>query len=346
MRLDGKLQITETKFFRKIKGDRRVSSSVTFDIKASIGTYRFRISGGGYAVKKLNRHKEKRTPTLVYHLLSVPAVALSGMIVLIPAVRTIYSAFTDWNGVSSHMNWIGLRNFQELMKDWIFWKAVANNFKWTLIFLTIPMVISMFAAVLMARYHVGHKTFQAIYLIPYLLAPSTNAVIWQNIIFSPNAGLVGFLQGLGWNITSPLGNIDTALLGAAGVDIWHYWGYLAVVFLAALRQTPTDQLEAAKLEGANGVQTFIYIYMPSILPTVLMMTVFITIYSFMTYDYIFLLTSGGPAHATEVLSTYARTMAFSAFKFGKAAAISLVMGVFGSIAGFAYVWLSRKETLQ
>jgi len=289
--------------------------------------------------------KSKRERTFVYHLLSLPAICLSAVVVLIPAIQTVYSAFTKWNGISSKKTWIGLQNFIELSQDWVFWRAVRNNFIWTLIFLSIPVLIAMVAAVLMARYRVGFKTYQTIYLVPYLLAPTTNAVIWLNIIFSPNAGVVGYLQSLGMDITSPLGNMGTALYGVAAVDIWHYWGYLTVVFLAALRQTPQDQLESARLDGANGWQTFRYIYFPSILPTVLMMMVFIVIYSFMTYDYIYLLTSGGPAHATEVLSTYARSLAFSAFKFGKAAAVSLVMGLFGSVAAFFYTWLSRKETL-
>lgn len=294
----------------------------------------------------MRKGKEKREHTLMYHILSLPAILLSGIVVLVPAVQTIYSAFTEWNGISPDKTWVGLQNFIELADDWVFWQAVKNNFLWTLMFLTIPVVIAMLAAVLMARYRVGFKTYQTMYLIPYLLAPTTNAVIWLNIIFSPNAGLVGFMQSLGYDITSPLGNMGTALAGVAAVDIWHYWGFLTVIFLAAMRQTPQDQLESSKLDGANGWQTFRYIYLPSIMPTVLMMMVFIVIYSFMTYDYIYLLTSGGPAHSTEVLSTYARSLAFSAFKFGKAAAVSLVMGVFGSIAAFFYTWFSRKETLS
>lgn len=287
-----------------------------------------------------------RTSTLAYHLLSLPAVLMSGAIILIPAIQTIYSAFTEWNGISSHKEWIGLTNFQELAEDWVFKQAIVNNFKWTLLFVTIPVVVAMLAAVLMARFRIGSKSFQVIYLVPYLLAPTTNAIIWLNMIFSPNAGLIGFLQKLGWDITSPLGNMDTALLGVAAVDIWHYWGFLTVIFLAALRQTPQDQLEAAELDGANGFQTFFSIYLPNIAPTVRLMFVLIVIYSFMTYDYIYLMTSGGPAHATEVLSTYAYTLAFSAFKFGKAAAVSLVMGVFGCFAAFFYTWFSRKEALE
>ena len=287
-----------------------------------------------------------RTSTLAYHLLSLPAVLLSGAIILVPAIQTIYSAFTKWNGISSTKEWVGTRNFQELAGDWVFKQAIVNNFKWTLLFVTIPVLVAMVAAVLMARFHIGSKSFQVIYLVPYLLAPTTNAIIWLNMIFSPNAGLVGFLQRLGWNITSPLGSMDTALVGVAAVDIWHYWGFLTVIFLAALRQTPQDQLEAAELDGANGFQTFFSIYLPNIAPTVRLMLIMIVIYSFMTYDYIYLMTSGGPAHATEVLSTYAYTLAFSAFKFGKAAAVSLVMGLFGSFAAFFYTWFSRKAARE
>lgn len=287
-----------------------------------------------------------RTSTLAYHLLSLPAVLLSGAIILVPAIQTIYSAFTKWNGISSTKEWVGLRNFEELAGDWVFKQAIVNNFKWTLLFVTIPVLVAMVASVLMARFHIGSKSFQVIYLVPYLLAPTTNAIIWLNMIFSPNAGLVGFLQKLGWSITSPLGSMDTALVGVAAVDIWHYWGFLTVIFLAALRQTPQDQLEAAELDGANGFQTFFSIYLPNIAPTVRLMLILIVIYSFMTYDYIYLMTSGGPAHATEVLSTYAYTLAFSAFKFGKAAAVSLVMGMFGCFAAFFYTWFSRKEALE
>ncbi|EOS36108.1 hypothetical protein C808_04324 [Lachnospiraceae bacterium M18-1] len=294
--------------------------------------------------KGVNRHK--RAGTLTYHLLSLPAVLLSGLIILIPAVQTIYSAFTTWNGISDVKVWVGLQNFRELFQDWVFWRAVLNNLKWTMLFVTVPVMIAMTAAVIMARFHIGSKSFQAVYLIPYLLAPTTNAIIWLNMIFSPNGGLIGFMQKLGWQLTSPLGKMDTALIGVAMVDIWHYWGFLTVIYLAALRQTPGDQIEAAAIEGAGGWQTFYYVYLPNIMPTVRLMFILITIYSFCTYDYIYLMTSGGPAHATEVLSTYAYSMAFSAFKFGKAAAVSLVIGVFGCIAAFFYTWFSRKEALE
>ena len=104
---------------------------------------------------------------------------------------------------------------------------------------------------------------------------------------------------------------------------------MTIVYLAALRQTPPEQVEAAQVEGANGWQVFRYVYMPSILPTILLMYVMIIIFSFLTFDYIYLLTGGGPAHATEMLSTYAYTLGFSSFLVGRASAVGIVMSAFG-----------------
>ena len=290
--------------------------------------------------------KNKRVRTLGYHLLCIPAILLSAVVVVIPAINTLYSAFTDWNGVGSTKNWVGLDNFRALFADRYFWTALSNNFKWTLIFLTVPVIIGMLAALLLLWIKRGRQFFQTAYLIPYVLAPVTNAIIWMNIIFSPNGGVLGYLRTLGFTISSPLGNMKTALFAVAAVDIWHYWGFLTIIYLAALRQTPSDQIEAAHIEGVNPWQMFWRIYLPNIAPTVKMMFVFIIIYSFLTFDYVFLLTEGGPAHSTEMLSTYAYTLAFKTFRFGRAAAVSLIMGFFGAVAAFFYVLLSRKEVSE
>lgn len=180
-------------------------------------------------------------------------------------------------------------------------------------------------------------------MIPYVLAPSVNAMLWLNVIFSPVSGVISVLRNLGIDIGSPLANVKTAIYGCAAVDIWHYWSYLTVIYLAALRQTPTDQVEAARVEGCNGWQLFRYIYLPNIMSTVSLMFVMITIGSFLAFDYIKLMTGGGPAHATEVLGTYAYTFAFSSMKVGKAAACGLFISFFGLIASFIYARISRRE---
>lgn len=288
---------------------------------------------------------EKIKQKIPYYLLMAPAVILSTCVILIPSITTIISSFTDWNGVSKDMNYVGLQNYMELITNEVFAKAFSNNCKWMLIYLIVPVAIAMIAALCLLKQKKRNGLFQVMFLFPYVVAPIANALIWQNMIYSPLTGLVGFLKntlGLSW-VSSPLTSPNTALMGVATADIWHYWGYLAVVFFSALRQTPSDYLEAATIDGCNGVQLFRYVYFPSMLPTFKMMLVLIIIQSFLQFDYVYLLTSGGPAHATEMLGTLTYNYAFSLFQFGKSAAIAVMMSLLGLVASVVYARMSRDE---
>jgi len=280
------------------------------------------------------------SPRAYHYAFVAPALVLSIAIVLLPALLTLIVAFTDWDGASLP-SFVGVANFQAVFGDSVFWGALFDNVQWTVIFLTIPMAIALVtASILMARKKSG-AVYQIIFLLPYVLSPVANAVIWQNIVFDPVSGLLGFVSKNFFPLQNPLTDTHTALYAVAGVDIWHFWGYLTVVFFAAMRQTPEDQLEAAFLEGANGWQVFWNITLPNILPTVALMFVLVTIFSFLTFDYIYLITQGGLARATEMLSTFAYSFAFTSFQVGKAATVALVMSFFGLMASIVYVWLSR-----
>lgn len=280
------------------------------------------------------------------YLLIAPALLLSVSIILIPGIMTVFYSFTDWNGLSPNVKFIGLKNFIELFNDKIFFRAITNNVIWVLMFLTIPVCIGMLAAMLLLGRKKTRSIYQVGFLIPYILAPSVNAMLWLNIMFSPISGVVAALRNLGLDLSSPLANMKTAIYACAGVDIWHYWPYLTVIYLAALRQTPMDQVESGRVEGCNAWQLFRYVYLPNIMSTVSLMFIMITIGSFLAFDYIKLLTGGGPAHATEVLGTYAYSFAFSSMKVGKAAAVGLFISFFGLIASGIYTRISRKESIE
>ena len=279
------------------------------------------------------------------YLFILPGLLLSVFIILVPGVMTIFYGFTDWNGVSANYNWIGLQNFKEMVNDEIFWRALRNNIIWTVLFLTIPVGIGLLTSFFLLYARRTYKAYQAVFIMPYILAPVTNAMLWLNIIFNPVSGLIGYLNSHGFNFGAPLGNTKTALYAVAGVDIWHYWGFLMVVYFAALRQTPEDQIEASVLEGCSFWQQFKYIYYPNIKTTMKLMFIMIIIFSFMTFDYVYLLTGGGPARATEMLSTYANSY-FTTFQTGKAAAVAFIMSMFGLLAASIYVRLSRGEELE
>lgn len=290
----------------------------------------------------VRRRRPRGGKHAAHYLLLAPALLLSMTIVLIPGIFTAITSLTDWDGVSLNPSFIGLDNFRDIIADPLFRTAVGNNIIWTLLFVSVPVVLGLGVAMLLLKRPRTRSLYQVIFLLPYVMAAITNAMVWLNMIYSPVSGVVGFLNDRGIELSSPLASTTWAIYAVAAVDLWHYWGFLLVVYLAALRQTPIDQVEAAQLEGANSWQVFWHVYLPNIRPTLQLMFVMITIFSFLTFDYIFLMTQGGPANSTEMLSTYAYSFAFATFQFGKAAAVGLVMGLFGLVAAVLYTRLSRK----
>lgn len=290
----------------------------------------------------------KKLAKFQYVLLLMPSLLLSFCVILVPAFQTVVTSFTEWNGMSNVKTFVGLQNYIELFNNEIFRMAVVNNIKWMIIYLIVPVAISMMAAYLLYTRRTGAKTaFQTVYLLPYIIAPIANSIIWLNMIYSPVSGIIGFLNStFGWELHSPLTNVDTAIFGVAAVDIWRYWGFLTVVFLASLRQIPEEQIEAAEVEGANFWQIFKSVCFPNILPTFRLMLIMIVIQSFTVFDYVYLLTRGGPANSTEMLGTVAYSYAFTRFRYGMASATSLIMSLLGLIASIFYVRFNRKEEMQ
>lgn len=281
--------------------------------------------------------------TWQYYILLLPALLLSFSVILVPAVRTVITSFTDWNGLAEDMNFIGFANYKALFTDSGFWKVIFNNVKWMCMYLVVPVAMGMAAAFFLVGRSRSRNAYQIIYLLPYVIAPIANALIWQSMIYSPLTGIVSVLKKLGLAVSSPLSSTRTALAGVAAVDIWHYWGFLAVIYFSALRQTPGDQIEAAKVEGCSGWQLFKFVYFPCIKPTFVLMAILIVIQSFMNFDYVYLLTNGGPAKATEMLGVVSYKYAFNMMELGKASTVALIMSLFGMIASIFYVRLNKNE---
>ena len=166
------------------------------------------------------------------------------------------------------------------------------------------------------------------------------------MIYNPNTGVFGLLARFGIELSDPLAATHSALYGIAVVDLWHWWGFLAVIFLAALRQVPQEMVEAARLDGAGFFGLMRHILIPAIAPTIKLMMVMTVIWSFLVFDFVYILTQGGPAYSSEVLSTLAYRNAFFEFDLGRAAAVALVIALFGLTATLAYVRLQTRERVN
>ncbi|WP_428669283.1 carbohydrate ABC transporter permease [Reyranella sp.] len=275
-------------------------------------------------------------------LFLLPALIVSLGVVLVPVIVTTLLAFSDWNGFSIP-KWVGLSNFTTVMQEAKFWAAFRNNCIYTLLFATLPMICSLFAAMMLMMIRRGRTFFQVVYFLPVTIATVILALIWRSMIYSPTTGVIGWLQQLGIPIDNPLVNVDTSLLGVLFVDMWSWWGYLTVIYFAALRQVDRSLIEAALVDGASRWQTFWHVLRPTILPTVLFMLLMSVIWSFRVFDWIFVLTEGGPGFSSEVLATLAYKTAFQSFEVGRASAYSLSMSLLGLAAIVIYLRIQARR---
>jgi raffinose/stachyose/melibiose transport system permease protein len=161
-----------------------------------------------------------------------------------------------------------------------------------------------------------------------------NASIWRSIL-DPDTGIGNLLD------INPLGNPDLALWSVAFVNNWAWWGFLLVVFLAAMQGVNPSLYEAAALDGAGPARQFWAVTLPGIRPTFAFLGLMTIIWSFLAFDYVYILTQGGPAGATDLLSTVLYRDAFSNLQGGYASAIGVVMALISAVVVTTYLVIRR-----
>ena len=262
-------------------------------------------------------------------LLILPILLLHLIVVIGPSLGAFYYSLTDWSGIGA-ADFVGLDNFRALFfEDMAFRQAFGNNLVWSAFFLTVPLVLALGVASMLAGVRRGAMFYRTTIFLPYVLPSVITASIWSNLL-NPRRGIGAQLAKLGMPSLNRafLGNPGTVLLSVAFIDNWHFWGFLMVLFLAAMQNISPDLYDAAKIDGANRWQEFWNVTIPGIRPTLLFMFMMIAIWSFLVFDYVWLLTQGGPAGASEVLGTFLFKEAFNRFEAGYASAIGLTMSFF------------------
>ncbi|WP_433380984.1 carbohydrate ABC transporter permease [Actinoplanes sp. CA-142083] len=256
-------------------------------------------------------------------------MAVNLAVILVPAAEAVWYSFTDWAGVGG-ANWIGLGNYTRMFGDPEFRSALGHTIVWTVISLVMPMVLGLLGAYLLSRVRRFQVLFRLAYFIPYTVASVVSAAVWKNLL-SPDSGI-------GPNF---LGDKDLALGSVAVVNTWAFWGFLVVVFLASMQSVDPALYEASALDGASPWRQFRSITLPGIRPTLVFLVVQTIIWSFLAFDFVYILTQGGPAGATDVLSTLLYRNAFSNLEAGYASAIGVVMALFSAVVVLVYQFLRR-----
>lgn len=284
---------------------------------------------------------------IVPYLFILPAFIIHACIVTVPSLSTLVMSLYDWNGMGN-AKFIGLDNFREILHDPIIKLALMHNIEWLLIFITIPLILGFVVAILVSQLKRFQMFFRTAYFIPYVISAAVAGKIWTALM-NPYYGVNQVFANLGWEKLSKvlwLGNPKIALHAVAFVDNWHWWGFIMVLFLGALQQVDPTLYEAARVDGANRFQELIHVSIPGIRPTIAFVLIMTVMWSFLTFDYVFVMTNGGPANSTEIMSTYIYKNAFVKYRAGYSNAICVIQSGICIFLYFFQKYVSKKGGME
>jgi raffinose/stachyose/melibiose transport system permease protein len=277
------------------------------------------------------------------YLYIAPLFLVEGAIVILPTLLNVGYSFTEWDGLSRPV-FVGIANYVHLVADPVFRLSLLHNVEWTVVFLTVPIAMALLAAFSASRIRRGQMLFRTLFALPYVVAPAVTCQIWKYII-NPNHGIGAQLShafGWSWAEVSLLGARETVLWTVAGINNWHWWGFIMILLLSAMQSIPPDLYDAAKVDGASTWQEFINVVLPGIRPTLVYVLIMTASASFLTFNYVWILTQGGPGHGSELLSTFMFKTGFMRYDVGYSSAIAVGMALLAASFAVVFAVLRRR----
>ncbi len=263
---------------------------------------------------------------------------------LLEAVLSLVSA----NGIDQP-SFIGLANYREIFGDADFWSALTNNLIYAVTTVAGKIALALLLAIALNRAIPGRGYFRTVLFLPVVLSFVAIGVIWS-FMLSFNYGILNLtlsMLGLDWLKHDWLGSADTALGSVIFVDIWKWFGFHMVIYLAGLQSIPKDLYEAAALDGAGAFSRFWRLTLPLLRPFTGINIMLATLGAFNVFDLIYVMTQGGPFKATNVAMVEIYLQAFQFNRFGYSAAMSVVLLLLvGILSASLLSILNRGRTPQ
>lgn len=284
---------------------------------------------------------------LAIALFLLPGGLVYVLLVVNPLVQAFVLATYRWRTLSSRV-YVGLENFVTVFNDNLFWMSMKNSLIFmvgtTLLQVTLGFVLGYFLYLQLK----GYRFFKTVYFIPVVLATVAVGFVWS-YIYSPGFGLLKpameFL-GMGDRYKSPLAEPGMALVSLIIAQVWHFFGIQVMMFNAGFMNMPQDVIEMASIDGASGFRMIWHMVLPlawEITKTVIILQMIGALRSF---DLIFIMTQGGPNHATEVLPMHMFVHAFQNFNIGLGAVVAVVIFIVAMSLTMIMRAVMHREALQ
>jgi len=297
--------------------------------------------------------KEKRVSTtkgnenLVGYTFLAPILIVFTVFTAFPVVFSFILSFTKWDfmqGITlNSMEFAGMKNFTEIMKDPWFIESMKHTFVYTIITVPVGIALGLLLAVLINKYVFFPGLFKVTIFLPYISSAVASAVVWS-VILHPSYGPVNmFLQSIG--VANPpkwFADVNYAFPAVIAFSIWQQIGYIVLVYMSGLKGIAQELYEAAEIDGCGEIKKFFVITIPMVSPTTFFLLIMQMINSFKVFDVVSALTDGGPGTSTTVIAYYIYRAAFKYYEMGKASAAAWVMFIF-IFAITIYQWNQQKK---
>jgi raffinose/stachyose/melibiose transport system permease protein len=259
-------------------------------------------------------------------LLAGPALLVFALFIPVPAVVSVLLSLTKWDLIGT-IQFIGLENFRFLfVDDHVFLTALRNTLFFVVLSMALQLPLAFVLANILARLGRGRNLLRAVIFLPVTFSGVAVSLMFY-FIFHPSAGplngmlkLIGFGKQIAW-----LADPRFALTAVIATLAWQWTGYHMVIYMAGIATIPEELWEAARIDGASEGQITRRIVFPLLLPVIQVSTILITTSSLKSFDYIFIMTFGGPNHASEVIASHMYTKTFAQLKYGYGSALSVLL---------------------
>jgi len=283
---------------------------------------------------------------LITSLFLLLSLVLVGHFVYFCIGWNVFVSLSDWKGLAPSYNIVGFDQYLRLFHDPVFLTSLKNNLILILLFVPGTLFLGLFLAILLDLKVRGEGVFRGIYLLPFALSFVVTATLWA-WMYNLKIGVINTLLGKtgleflksGW-ITDP----NIALYCVVLALIWQFAGYTMLIFLAGIRSIPESQIRAAEVDGASGFNLYRRVVIPQLKAPALSAFVVLMVFALKAFDFIFVLTDGGPGYRTYVLALMMFRWTFSKNEFAYGAAIATILFLLALVIVVPYLYLSfRRE---
>jgi len=279
-------------------------------------------------------------------LFILPVMSVLAVVAVFPIVYSFYTSLFNLKLTRPHrVPFVWFDNYTKVLGDELFWDSVWRTVSFTVMSVSAILIISLFISILLNETFRGRRFVSTMILIPWAIPTVANGLLWKWIYDSGYGALNGLLLQLGIidSYTTWLGDPDKTIPLIANAFVWKEVPLAAILILVTMKSIPADLYRAAKVDGANLLQRFIHITLPSLKPGFMLVMIYETMMAIRHFDLFFLLTEGGPANASHVVSWQIYVETFRNLSFGTGSAMSYILAIVTFALAYAIIkMLGRK----